>query len=214
MEIYNSEQEQVEAIKKWWDENGRSVIAGAVIAIAGVVGWQYWVGYRNGIAESASNRYQTLLEQTASDPAQVLDRGRQIASEYPSSAYASLAALEMAAASVKKDDLDGAAAQLRSVIDAAHVPEVDKVARVRLAQVLLAQGKAQEALGLLKGADSGSFRGLADETLGDIHLALGDRKSAHDAYQNALSGYRDVPEKQRIVQMKLDDLSDVQESAQ
>ncbi|MEW8396328.1 MAG: tetratricopeptide repeat protein, partial [Candidatus Thiodiazotropha sp.] len=40
MSEYQTEEEQVEAIKRWWKENGTSVIAGLVIGLGGIFGWQ------------------------------------------------------------------------------------------------------------------------------------------------------------------------------
>jgi len=31
LDVYSTEEEQVEAIKKWWNENGKSIIAGIII---------------------------------------------------------------------------------------------------------------------------------------------------------------------------------------
>ena len=37
-----TEEEQVEALKSWWKENGKSLIMGVVIAVAAVFGWRGW----------------------------------------------------------------------------------------------------------------------------------------------------------------------------
>ena len=42
MSAYLEEEEQIEAIRNWWKENGRSVIAGAVLGLAAIFGWQGW----------------------------------------------------------------------------------------------------------------------------------------------------------------------------
>ncbi|MDX1713508.1 MAG: tetratricopeptide repeat protein, partial [Halomonas venusta] len=60
-----SEEEQLEVIKRWWKENGTSLIAGAVLAAAGVFGWNAWQNYQEGQAEAASVRYQQLVNMTA-----------------------------------------------------------------------------------------------------------------------------------------------------
>ncbi len=35
MELYDTEEEQVQAIKEWWKENGKAVIIGAVLGLGG-----------------------------------------------------------------------------------------------------------------------------------------------------------------------------------
>ncbi|PAR85254.1 YfgM family protein, partial [Vibrio cholerae] len=42
MELYDTEEQQVEAIKDWWKENGKAVIFGAVIGLGGLFGWRYY----------------------------------------------------------------------------------------------------------------------------------------------------------------------------
>ena len=34
--------EQVEALKRWWDENGRSTIVAVILAVGGTLGWQQY----------------------------------------------------------------------------------------------------------------------------------------------------------------------------
>ena len=54
MNEYVTDDEQVERIKKWWSDNGSSVVAGLVIGIGGLMGWRYWVDYKDNQAAEAS----------------------------------------------------------------------------------------------------------------------------------------------------------------
>ena len=56
-----SEEEQLDIVKRWWKENGTSLIAGAALAAAGVFGWNAWQNYQQGQSEAASVRYQQLV---------------------------------------------------------------------------------------------------------------------------------------------------------
>lgn len=47
MNMQLTEEEQVEALKKWWKENGTAVIVGVVIGISAVVGFWKWREYRD-----------------------------------------------------------------------------------------------------------------------------------------------------------------------
>jgi len=38
---FSTEDEQVEAIKKWWKENGTSLIVGVVLGLSVLFGWRY-----------------------------------------------------------------------------------------------------------------------------------------------------------------------------
>lgn len=208
MDIYNSEQEQVEALKAWWDKNGRMTITALVVVLASVLGWKSWMGHNQQRAEAASVTYQQMLDVLDSNPDKAMELGRGVVAEYPDSSYAVMASLAMAKVAVAKKDLDAAAAHLRLAMGQAKLEEFKQLARLRLAEVLLAQGKADEALSLLPAEAASSFRGSFAELRGDILLSQGKRDAARDAYTNALAGYTSVPEKRTIVQMKLDDLAE------
>ena len=208
MEIYNSEQEQVEALKAWWDKNGRMTIAAIVVALLAVLGWKGWVQSQNQRAEGASIQYQQMLDALEANPGQAMELGRAIVGKYPSSLYAVLASMAMAKAAVQQQDLDAAAAHLRLAMEQAGQEDIQQLARLRLASVLYAQGKGDEALALLAKEAAPSFRGSYAELRGDILLSQGKTDAARDAYSNALAGYSDAPEKRNLAQMKLDDLAE------
>ncbi|MGE0081385.1 MAG: YfgM family protein, partial [Thiohalomonadaceae bacterium] len=197
MDVYTSENEQVEALRRWWEKNGRAAIIAFAVVIAAVLGFRAWQEHKNARAAEASAIYQQMLEQE--DPAAVLESGRSLLANYGDTAYASLASLAMAAASVQQNDLDAAAGHLRAAMDAAKIPGIRQAAAVRLARVLLSQGKAKEALAVLDGTDPTGLRGAVEEARGDAQLALGDTAAARQAYQNALAAYGDVPTKQNLL---------------
>lgn len=213
MEIYENEHEQVEALKAWWDKNGTRVIIAIVIVLAGVWGWRYWQDSRNREAEAASAQYMQMLEVVQSKPEQALGIGRQLVSAHSNSAYATMASLVMASISLERGDKEAASANLRWVVEQGKQAELKEIARLRLGRLLLDMGKADEALALIAKSDNASFRAAYDELRGDILLAQGKRAEARNAYTNALAGYHDVPAKQNLLQMKIDDLADAKGSA-
>lgn len=215
MEVYRTEEEQVEALKDWWKENGRSVIIGAVLALAAVFGWRYWQESTRAQAEDASTQYQMLLQRLdEGEGREVVEIARRIIAEHANTPYAALASLSLAQQAVDQNDLDGAGAHLRWVMQNAKVDEVRKLAQVRLARVLVAQGQTDEALQQVSGLGSGSFSALAEEVKGDAYLAQGRRADALRAYQAALAAAADVPAKQQVLRMKVDDLADAGVAAQ
>lgn len=205
MDVYTSENEQVEALRRWWAKNGRFAIIAFVLLIAVVLGYRTWQEYKSERAAEASAAYGHLLAQD--DPAQVLENGRWLLANYGDTAYASLTLLAMAAASVQQNDLDAAAGHLRAAIDAATIPGIRQTAAVRLARVLVSQGKAKEALAVLDATDPAGLRGAFEEARGDAQLALGNTAAARKAYENALAEYADLPAKQDLLRLKLDDLA-------
>ena len=204
MEVYNSEQEQVEALKAWWDKNGRSSLVALAVFLLSVVGWQQWDGHRKGIAEAASTHYQKMVEMMGKDSTNAMEAGRALIANYPDSIYAVMASMTMAKLAVEQKDLDGAAAHLRSAMQQSDQPELAELARLRLARVELAQGNHDAALATLAGGETSAG---SDELRGDILLAQGSVDAARDAYTKALEGYSETVDKREMVQMKLDDLA-------
>lgn len=211
MEIYNSEQEQVDALKAWWDKNGRTALTGLAVFLLSVLGWQGWNDHRNQQAEAASNQYQQMVELMQRDKTMALATGRALIGSYPHTIYAALASMAMAKLAVADKDLDGAAAHLSAAISESSEPELAELARQRLARVQLAQAKTDEALQSLKGGMGGA---ASDELRGDILLTQGKRDEARAAYSSALDAYGNIAEKRELVQMKLDDLAMAEKRAE
>lgn len=207
MEIYNSEEEQVEALKRWWDKNGTTLILALVVFLAGVLGFRSWQDYKTSQGESASVIYQQMSDQLESNPDKAMELGLRVVGDYPSSGYASMASMAMGKITLQRGELDASVAHFSSVMKGAGSPEFKQIARLRLARVLLAQDKFDEAMSTISAGEPGSFRAEYDEVKGDIYLAQGNRQQARDAYANALNAYGNVTAKRELLQMKVDDLA-------
>ena len=49
MADHMQDEADLEALKRWWDENGKGIVAAVVVAVLGTVGWQqYWRSHRVG----------------------------------------------------------------------------------------------------------------------------------------------------------------------
>ena len=62
MEPYSTEEEQLEALRRWWNENGRSTLTAVLFAVAAGFGWQAWKANEVQQHEQASDVYQTLVQ--------------------------------------------------------------------------------------------------------------------------------------------------------
>ena len=40
MADHMQDEADLEALKRWWDENGKGIVAAVVVAVLGTVGWQ------------------------------------------------------------------------------------------------------------------------------------------------------------------------------
>lgn len=207
MEIYTTEEQQVEAIKKWWHDNKWSVIGGVAIGIAALAGGRAWMDSKNTFAEAASAEYQVMLEQIASGAnEEASTHGAQLLGQFADTPYAALAALAMARIKLDEGDSVAASSHLRWALDNTDQAPVKHEARLRLARVLLADNKADEALALLNGVDTGSYAPAYDQLKGDIYVAQGQPDAARSAYQSALAAMAPTAAGRGLLQMKLDDL--------
>lgn len=214
MSEIRTEEEQIQALKGWWAENGKSLVLGVGLAVAAVVGWKGWQDHQAVQAENASVLYQNMVEAAVSTLGAVKDEAQlatthhlagQLKSDYESSVYARYAALIEARIAVESKDYDRALAELDWVL--AHKPseEMQLVATVRKARVMAAKGEVEAGLALLSGLQAGSFQSTLDEVRGDLYMLKGDVAAARSAYEsaaaaNATGGARP------LLTMKLDDL--------
>jgi predicted negative regulator of RcsB-dependent stress response len=178
-----SEAEQLERAKGWLKTNGIWIIAGIAIGVGGLGAWRWYQERREAQAETASARYEELVDAfTRNDKARGMTLLDQLNKEYAWTPYASLGTLIAARVQVEANELDKAAAGLKSVMDSAKDDELQMVARLRLARVQAAQGKYDDALATLKVEDSGEFAPRIADTRGDVLLAKGDRDGALKEY--------------------------------
>lgn len=182
-----TEEEQVEAIKKWWKENGFAVIAGLVLGFGALFGWRGWNDYQQTIAGEASALYsQYKLVDKAAKPDDIKAKAEKIIADYGQTEYAALASLDLAQQSVAINDMSAARSYLQWVIDNSDQAQIVHTARTRLAMVLLNEGENATALNLLDLSKAGGFTARYAELRGDVLVAMGDRDAANKAYKIAL----------------------------
>ena len=203
MEGYESEKEQIEAIKRWWKANGKSIIVGLVLGASVVIGGRWWLSNQDKQAEIASEQYEEVLQEiNKGDSEAALKRGGRVLEVFTKSNYAALTALELAKLKVEQADLEGARYFLQWVVDHTSVAPLKDVARLRLARVLLAKGDNAGALQLVNAVDVKNFTLPAQELKGDILLATGKRDEARAAYSAAADAIPKGGDRSRI-DMKL-----------
>ncbi len=200
-----TDDEKVEAIKKWWKDNGVSVVAGVAIGLGSVIGWRAWVNHENSVAQRASIAFEQVLASSASGAGESAEKQAEILiDEYPGTPYAMFADLATAKVRVAGDDLAGAAAALNAAIERAPDPGLAKLAALRLARVLIQSGEPGKAADLIdKHDDGGPFAPDFAALRGDIAAAEGNTDAARTAYRKAIDGGAGNA---RLLELKLQDL--------
>lgn len=198
MDSYRTEEEQVEALKRWWKENGRSTVLGVVLALGLGFGWQAWQSSREAAAAQASNLYQQMLAALAAEPQQGAGPARALAlrvkDQHRGTTYAQLAALHLARMAVNSGDLAGAEEELRWVLAMADSgSDMQRIAQLRLARVVAARGETDSALAMLADPDPAYAASYA-MARGDILLGAGRDGEALEAFERAAATLdADVP---------------------
>ena len=204
MEVYTTEEQQVESLKKWWKENGRSVIAGVVLGLGGVLGWQAWVAHTASVGEQAAIQFDRLLSfVNADDKESAIKQAEALIGEYASTPYALFAAFAKARLLLETGDTAGARVQLEWALQRSEGDGLEQIARLRLGRILLNDGELELASNLVSGDVVESFRGEYAELRGDIAVARKEYAAAREAYDQAL---RNQVANAALVRMKRDDL--------
>ena len=183
---YYNEQEQWERVKRWIRENGPWLVAGVVLGLGALAGWRWWEARIERRHVEASDSYQRIIDTLEkNERADALKAVDALRAEYASSAYADQADLLAARVHVEANELGDAVTRLERVMKGSDDPQLQLVARVRLARVQIAQGNVDAALATLGAVDSGAFAARFDDVRGDALHLKGDRAAALAAWQKA-----------------------------
>ncbi len=208
MEGYESEKEQVEALKKWWKNNGSSTITGILLGLSLIFAGKAWFGYQDRKQFDASNTYaQFMAGQETGDVGVMSTHADTLIGDFSDSPYAGFAAMAMAKSQIEEGNLDAAAAQLQWVLDHAQFDAMRHAARLRLARLYLAQENYPAADSLLQQPNEGEYAGLYAELRGDSALAQGDRKRAEQQYAESLAALPEDAPTRNLVQLKQENVA-------
>ncbi|MDF1766380.1 MAG: tetratricopeptide repeat protein [Gammaproteobacteria bacterium] len=216
MAINAAEEETLESLKKWWEENGKQLIAMVVVVALGFGGFNFWESQQLATQGAASDLYEEILELTLVEPGEQVDGAAiirlsdQLRADFAATSYASFGALFAAQQHVAANDLAAAETALQWIIDnydGGLFGETDEglllTANLRLGRVMLARGDAERALALVNSVDPKTFEAGYTELRGDVYLALGRSADARDAYLAA----QEAGSQSEALRMKLDNLA-------
>lgn len=213
MADYQTEEEQIELLKKWWNENGKATLGGVVIALAGYTGITSWNNHQQSTMAAAADIYQQMM--TASEApgstARVDELAEQLRKEHRATVYGTFAALRLAKDAVAANDLPRAADMLAWAQGQKPDSSLQPLISLRLAQVQYAQGEYDKALATLLTQTSASpaWQAAIAELRGDVQLAQGKPDDARISYESALKAMETsgVQDRQKDIEMKKADLA-------
>ncbi len=188
MNEYETEEQQVEALKRWWKENSTSIFVGLFLGVSGLFGWRYYVDQNNFHAVQASDLYMQVMQSAALNTVddKIIDINNMLINEYADTPYAALSSLALAKSEYERDNVDAAVAQLELAVKHASDDVIKQIANLRLAKVYIEQSKYTEALALLNLSHAATYDAQYEELKGDLYMAKGDVALARASYDKAI----------------------------
>ncbi|QIK37420.1 tetratricopeptide repeat protein [Caldichromatium japonicum] len=202
---YETDEERLEAIKRWWKDNGTAIIAGALIGLGLIWGWRLWIGHQQQTATQASVLFEQLILAASDKQTEaVLKHSAALADAFGSTAYPALGALVAAKVLYEAGQVSEAMNQLQRAIDQAPDPAIARLAALRLARIQFAENQVEAAAKTIERYDtSPAFAADFAAVRGDIALTRGDRAAAESAYQRAIELGSPLA---MLIRLKLDSL--------
>jgi len=208
VESLRTEEEQIEAIKAWFRENGSQLSIVFIIVLAFIVGWRYWNHHQTVKMENASLQYNLVLDalqSTTKDNDPDL-QAKKLLEDYSKTPYAALTSLALAGNQAQKQDYAQALQHLNWVLLNSNDEVFRHIARLRIARIQLSQGQYDEALKALDVKETDGFTTLYDELKGDIYFAMKQLDKAREAYEAALkSSPKDI--QRPVLTIKSEDIA-------
>lgn len=180
---YETEEQQVQAIKQFWKDNGMAIIAGAVIGLGLLWGWRAYNDAQIAAKEEASSAYNDSIKSLVD--ADSKDKLLSFVTEQKGTGYAPLAAMILAQNAIQSEDYEGAKSSLLTAIEGDEA--LADIARLRLANVHLQLGENSQAIAVLSAVSSSAYENQVEELIGDALLAQGDYDGAQNAYKLAIA---------------------------
>ena len=208
MSIYMTEDEQLEAIKKWWKRYNGIVIVLVSLVMLAVSGFRYWTWHEAKVTLLASNNYERLmLAFSNQDNKGVRSYANVLLADYGQTVYADAARLTLAKLYVRRDNYARAREELSYVAVHSKAPVFQQVAKIRLARLLVAEKSYDGALNELSKINDPAYLSVINELKGDIYAATGRYPEAVSFYREASNEVQSKGMANLFLEMKTNELA-------
>lgn len=177
--MYTTEEQQVDAIKSWFKENGLTAMITVVVALIALSGWRYYQKSVKLAKQADSQAYMLAVEQSEQDLS-VLDK---FIAEHPESQYATLTELKLAKSYIDANKIDKAIKTFEQIKTKDAM--LQALVNVRLSRLYAASGDFKAAYAALDKVTDKSWQAKVAELRGDYLLEQGDSEQAQKEYIKA-----------------------------
>lgn len=205
MEIYENEHDQVNAVKRFFAENGKALVVGVVLGVGALVGWRFWSNYQDESVREVSLAYDNAITSIQADKPETLVPAEKFVADNKN-IYGVFASLELAQQYVEANQLDKAAELLGQALAEAKDDNIKAIVSLRLARVQIQSKQADAALASLDALKSESWAMVAADLRGEALLSKGDKQGALEAWRKGAE-LNTMPALSEIMQMKINNLS-------
>ncbi|MFW0054064.1 MAG: YfgM family protein, partial [Arsenophonus endosymbiont of Dermacentor nuttalli] len=140
MEVYTTENEQIDAIKRFFVNNGKALVIGLVVGVGAIIGWNYWQSHQANRLQESAQAFEQITSQLQTGSKQALLAGERFANE-TKNIYGILTNIKLAKIAVEKNDITGAEKALLNALATAQLDDLKDLINVRLARVQLVFNK-------------------------------------------------------------------------
>lgn len=202
---YSIEEEQeINQLKDWWKENGKTIIVAFILGVGGMFGWRYWQAHQAEQIAQASAQYDALIYSAQQDEQAKKANIEQFVQANSKTAYAVFALLDEAKKATEKQDFAAAEANLNQALTQSQDEVLTSIVALRLSAVQFQLGQLDNALTTLNQVKGESFNARKAILTGDIQVAKGDKVAAKNSFEQAQQNGSQL--EQQMAKMKLNNL--------
>ncbi|BCL67182.1 YfgM family protein [Haemophilus haemolyticus] len=202
---YSIEEEQeINQLKDWWKENGKTIIVAFILGVGGMFGWRYWQAHQAEKIAQASAQYDSLIYSAQQDEQAKKANIEQFVQANSKTAYAVFALLDEAKKATEKQDFAAAEANLNQALTQSQDEVLTSIVALRLSAVQFQLGQLDNALTTLNQVKGESFNARKAILTGDIQVAKGDKVAAKNSFEQAQQSGSQL--EQQMAKMKLNNL--------
>ena len=202
---YSIEEEQeINQLKDWWKENGKTIIVAFILGVGGMFGWRYWQAHQAEQIAQASAQYDALIYSAQQDEQAKKANIEQFVQANSKTAYAVFALLDEAKKATEKQDFAAAEVNLNQALTQSQDEVLTSIVALRLSAVQFQLGQLDNALTSLNQVKGESFNASKAILTGDIQVAKGDKVAAKNSFEQAQQSGSQL--EQQMAKMKLNNL--------